>query len=73
MPEEQRNPRSNGGEALAWADTYAEVNDFRFALRWLELAERLMGGALPAPYMAKRAIWTLATRDGDATARAASR
>jgi hypothetical protein len=64
VPEREVEVGTNAGEALAWADTYADVHDYRQALAWLELAEGRMGCPLPAPYVAKRAIWTLAAGDG---------
>jgi hypothetical protein len=57
LPERRPEVGGNGGEALAWADTYAHVGDYRFALRWLELADSLVGRPLPPVYEAKRAMW----------------
>jgi hypothetical protein len=69
LPEGRRDLVGNAGEALAWADTYADVGDYPFALRWLELADSLIGPPLPAAYEAKRAVWKHATGMGEARAR----
>jgi len=72
LPEEQRQPGGRGDEALAWADTYAEAGDYRFALRWLELADSLVGPPLSAAYEAKRAIWKHAAGEDDLSGPAAA-
>jgi hypothetical protein len=63
LPEQRPDLAGNAGEALAWADTYAHVGDFGFALRWLELADSLIGRPLAPGWEAKRAMWRHASED----------
>ena len=48
---------SNVKTAFAWADSHARLGDYEYALKWLDVGERLSDNK-PARVDAKRKRWT---------------